>query len=66
MSAQFAPDGRLVVAGRRGELIITGGENVWPEPVEAVLATVPGVADVAVAGRLDDGVGPEGRRVHRA
>lgn len=50
----FAPDGRLVVAGRRGELIITGGENVWPEPVEAVLAMVPGVADVAVAGRLDE------------
>ncbi len=46
-------DGRLVVHGRRGDLIITGGENVWPEPVEKVLARVAGVADVAVAGRLD-------------
>ncbi len=46
-------DGRLVVHGRRGDLIITGGENVWPEPVEKVLATVPGVADVAVAARAD-------------
>ena len=33
-------DGRLVVHGRRGDLIITGGENVWPDPVEQVLRTV--------------------------
>lgn len=46
-------DGRLTVAGRRGDLIISGGENVWPEPVEAVLADAPGVADVAVIGRSD-------------
>ena len=46
-------DGRLHVEGRRGDLIITGGENVWPEPVEAALATHPGVADVAVAGVPD-------------
>ena len=47
-------NGRLVVLGRRGDLIITGGENVWPEPVEKVLAEVPGVADVAVAARDDE------------
>ncbi len=47
-------DGRLVVHGRRGDLIITGGENVWPDPVEQVLRTVRGVADVAIAGRDDD------------
>jgi len=41
------------VYGRQGELIITGGENVWPEPVERVLLTHPGVADVAVAGVED-------------
>lgn len=46
--------GRLVVHGRRDDLIVTGGENVWPEPVEAALRTVPGVADVAVAGTPDD------------
>lgn len=46
-------DGRLSVAGRRGDLIISGGENVWPEPVEAVLATAPGVADAAIVGRPD-------------
>jgi O-succinylbenzoic acid--CoA ligase len=46
-------DGRLVVEGRRSELIISGGENVWPEPVEAVLRLHPKVADVAVAGTAD-------------
>ena len=47
-------DGRLHVDGRAGDLIITGGENVWPEPVEAVLRAHPDVADVAVAGVPDD------------
>jgi O-succinylbenzoic acid--CoA ligase len=56
----FADDGTLSVAGRRGEMIITGGENVWPEAVEQALRAAPGVADVAVAG-VDD---PEwGQRV---
>ncbi len=46
-------DGRLEVLGRRDELIITGGENVWPATVEAALAGHPGVAAVAVAGVSD-------------
>ena len=46
-------DGCLHVEGRRGEMIITGGENVWPEAVERVLATAPGVGDVAVLGVAD-------------
>lgn len=46
-------DGRLHVAGRSGDLIITGGENVWPAPVEAALMTHPRVAEAAVAGRPD-------------
>lgn len=45
--------GRLVVHGRRGDVIVTGGEKVWPDPVERVLRAVPGVADVAVVGRPD-------------
>lgn len=45
--------GLLSVRGRRGDLIITGGENVWPEPVEALLRTHPDVADAAVFGRAD-------------
>ncbi|MEY4174893.1 MAG: 2-succinylbenzoate--CoA ligase [Actinomycetota bacterium] len=50
---RFLPDGRLHVEGRRGDLVITGGENVWPEVVEAALATVAGVAEVAVGGVAD-------------
>lgn len=45
--------GRLRVLGRAGDLIITGGENVWPEAVEAILSELPGVADVAIVGRAD-------------
>jgi len=44
---------RLHVDGRAGDLIITGGENVWPEVVEGALATHPAVADVAVAASPD-------------
>lgn len=46
-------DGRLIVHGRREELIVSGGENVWPATVEAVLAKHPGVGAVAVVGRAD-------------
>jgi o-succinylbenzoate---CoA ligase len=48
-----ADDGRLTVFGRAGDLIITGGENVWPETVEAVLMRHPSVADAAVTGVPD-------------
>ena len=54
LGALDASSGRLQVFGRAGDLIITGGENVWPEPVEAILGLQPGVADVAVVGRADD------------
>jgi O-succinylbenzoic acid--CoA ligase len=47
-------DGALVVLGRSDDLIVTGGENVWPEPVEAVLRTHPAVADAAVVGATDE------------
>lgn len=46
-------DGRLHVEGRRGDLIVTGGENVWPDPVERIIARHPDVADVAVTGTDD-------------
>ncbi|MEX0848515.1 MAG: AMP-binding protein [Ilumatobacteraceae bacterium] len=47
-------DGRLQVDGRRGDLIVTGGENVWPDTVERVLQAHPDVGEVAVAGVDDD------------
>ena len=50
---RWLDDGRLHVEGRRGDLIITGGENVWPEAVERILSTHPGVHDVMVRGLPD-------------
>ncbi|MHB1089571.1 MAG: AMP-binding protein [Ilumatobacteraceae bacterium] len=52
-SGEFTSDGRLVVHGRRGDLIITGGENVWPQRVEAVLALHPRINEVVVRGVPD-------------
>ena len=49
----WSTDGRLVVHGRADDLIVTGGENVWPAAVEAALGTHPAVAEVAVVGRAD-------------
>jgi len=54
---RWSDDGRLVVDGRADDLIISGGENLWPEPIEAVLRSHPGVDDVAVIGRSDPGWG---------
>lgn len=45
--------GELRVFGRMAEVIVTGGEKVWPAPVETVIARHPGVAGVAVVGRPD-------------
>jgi O-succinylbenzoic acid--CoA ligase len=45
--------GRLTVTGRLSDTIVTGGENVAPTEVEAVLAAHPAVAEAAVHGRAD-------------
>ncbi len=49
----MSPDNQLSVVGRRSELIISGGENIWPEVVEAALVNHPDVSDVCVVG-VDD------------
>jgi len=52
-AGEIDAEGRLHVIGRIDGLINSGGEKVWPEEVEAVLRGHPGVAEVAVGGRLD-------------
>jgi len=44
-------DGSLQVHGRRGDVIVTGGEKVWPGPIEDWLVQHHDVADVALVGR---------------
>jgi long-chain acyl-CoA synthetase len=50
-------DGYLFIADRRTDLIISGGANVYPAEVEAVLLAHPQVADAAVIGVPDDDLG---------
>jgi O-succinylbenzoic acid--CoA ligase len=47
----FDERGRLVVTGRKADTIVTGGENVAPAEVEAVLLAHPAVADAGVFAR---------------
>jgi O-succinylbenzoic acid--CoA ligase len=46
-------DGYLYVLDRRDDLIVTGGENVYPAEVEAVLLCHPAIAEVGVVGIAD-------------
>lgn len=47
----------LYLEGRKGDMIIRGGENVYPEEVERVLKQHPAVLDAAVVGRPDQRLG---------
>jgi fatty-acyl-CoA synthase len=47
-------DGFLFVADRIKDMVITGGENVYPAEIESVLYTHPDVADVTVIGLPDE------------
>jgi o-succinylbenzoate---CoA ligase len=46
--------GRLTVSGRKADTIVSGGENVAPGEVEAVLEAHPDVLEAAVVGRPDE------------
>jgi 2-furoate---CoA ligase len=54
---QFDEDGELFVVGRVDDMIISGGENIYPEEVEGALARCPGVASAAVVGMPDERLG---------
>ena len=45
--------GRLTVLSRRVDLIISGGENVYPLEIEAAMRELPAVADVCVVPKAD-------------
>ena len=54
-------EGYLYLADRRTDLIISGGSNIFPAEVEAVITQHPKVCDAAVIGLQDNDLG---RRVH--
>nr|WP_281386092.1 AMP-binding protein [Nocardioides luti] len=54
---RFGDDGRLYVEGRDDEMIVSGGENVFPKEVEDCLARHEAVGEVAAIGVDDDDYG---------
>jgi acyl-CoA synthetase (AMP-forming)/AMP-acid ligase II len=54
---RFGEDGRLYVEGRDDEMIVSGGENVFPKEVEDCLARHDSVVEVAAIGVDDDEFG---------
>jgi acyl-coenzyme A synthetase/AMP-(fatty) acid ligase len=54
---RFGDDGRLYVEGRDDEMIVSGGENVFPKEVEDCLVGHDAVAEVAAVGVDDDDYG---------
>lgn len=47
-------DGTLIVDGRIGDVIVTGGDKVWPEVVESALRDFIGHENFAIVGKDDD------------
>ncbi|MFW2389679.1 MAG: class I adenylate-forming enzyme family protein [Polyangiales bacterium] len=56
---ELLPDGQLLVRGRLDGLIVTGGENVAPQEVEAWLETVSGITGACVFARPSEDWGEE-------
>jgi len=50
---QRAEDGCITIVGRSKDMIISGGENIYPAEIENQLVTLPGVAESAVVGVTD-------------
>ena len=58
--ATLRDDGCFVLAGRRTDMFIRGGYNVFPEEVEAALSDHPAVAALAIGPRPDEVMGDIG------
>ena len=52
--ARADADGRVTVVGRSKDMLISGGENIYPAEIENIASTWPGVAEAAVVGLPDD------------
>ncbi len=50
---QRAEDGCITIVGRSKDMVISGGENIYPAEIENLLVTLPGVAECAVVGLPD-------------
>lgn len=57
--AEMDEDGYLAIVGRIKDLVIRGGENVYPREIEEFLYTHPAIADVQVIGVPDEKYGEE-------
>ncbi|HEU5108694.1 MAG TPA: class I adenylate-forming enzyme family protein [Micromonosporaceae bacterium] len=53
------PDGRVVLLGRRKDMLIRGEHNIYPGLYEPAVAALPGVADALLIGIPDPGTGDE-------
>ena len=56
---RFDEDGYLVLVDRAKDMIIRGGENIYPREIEAVVHHLPQIAEAAVVGRPNPTYGEE-------
>jgi long-chain acyl-CoA synthetase len=57
--------GFVELMDRKKDMIISGGFNIYPSDIEAVVREHPDVADVAVVGAPSSGMGRDASGVHR-
>ena len=57
--ARLGEDGRLVLLGRRKDMLIRGDYNIYPELYEPILESIPGVRRCAIVGVYDESIADE-------
>jgi acyl-CoA synthetase (AMP-forming)/AMP-acid ligase II len=51
---RFDEEGFLYISDRLKDMIVSGGENIYPREIESVILSMPGVSDAAVIGVPDE------------